>query len=303
MNRPQANGSSGAQLRRSVPLAPLTWFRVGGPARLLLSAREDGHLRSALRERVAETVLPMGVGSNMLVRDGGIDGLVVRLGGELAKVEVDGEMVVAGAGALDQRVAQTAQRAALSGLEFMIGIPGTVGGAVRMNAGAFGGETAERLIWAECMDRAGDTHRVSAEDLGFSYRHSALPDGFIVLRAAFRCEPGDAAAIADRMAEIKREREAAQPLRVATGGSTFKNPQGHKAWQLIDAAGCRGLRAGGAMVSEKHCNFLVNTGEATAADIETLGEAVRARVRDHAGITLEWEIIRIGEPVPSEATV
>ena len=223
-------------------------------------------------------------------------------GGALAQFEVEGDVLVAGAGALDQRVAQTAQRAGLSGVEFMIGIPGTIGGAVRMNAGAFGGETAERLVWADCLDRRGRAHRLSVDDLGFSYRHSMLPEDFVVLRAAFRCVAGDSAAIAARMDEIKTEREAAQPLKVATGGSTFKNPPGGRAWALIDEAGCRGLKRGGAMVSEKHCNFLINTGEATAADIEALGEEVRARVRATSGIELEWEIKRVGVPAAVEAT-
>jgi UDP-N-acetylmuramate dehydrogenase len=191
-------------------------------------------------------------------------------------------------------VAQVAQGAGLGGLEFLIGIPGTIGGAVRMNAGAFGGETRDRLLWAEAVDRAGTLHRLEPDRLGMSYRHSALPADFIVVRAAFRGTPGDTAAIAARMQAIRDEREAAQPLRVATGGSTFKNPPGHKAWQLIDEAGCRGLRSGAAMVSEKHCNFLINTGGATADAIEALGETVRRRVREATGVSLEWEIVRVG---------
>ena len=288
----------GERLRENVPLRPLTWFRVGGPARHLMLARGENDVRDALAAGRDGFLLPMGVASNMLVRDGGVDGLVIRFGGDLAKVVTDGETVTAGAGALDQRVAQVAQKAGLSGLEFFIGIPGTLGGAVRMNAGAFGGETAGRFIHADCMDPSGRVHRLCAEDLGFSYRHSELPAGFIVLRAAFRCVPGDGEAIAARMAEIRAEREAAQPLRAATGGSTFKNPPGGKAWELIDAAGCRGLRIGNAMVSEVHCNFLINTGDATAADIEALGEEVRRRVFDTSGVRLEWEIIRVGEPLP-----
>ena len=246
-------------------------------------------------------VLPIGVASNLLVRDGGFDGVVLRFGGRLARVEVEGKTVIAHAGALDQRVAQTAERAGLSGLEFMIGIPGTIGGAVRMNAGAFGGETAERLLWVEALDRAGGQHRLTPAELAFAYRRSALPQGFVVLRAAFGLVPGERDAIARRMAAIREEREAAQPLRVATGGSTFKNPPGHKAWRLIDEAGCRGLRHGAAMVSEKHCNFLINTGGASAADIEGLGERVRERVRATSGIALDWEILRVGEPASAEA--
>jgi UDP-N-acetylmuramate dehydrogenase len=191
-------------------------------------------------------------------------------------------------------VAQEAQRAGLGGLEFLVGIPGTVGGAVRMNAGAFGGETKDRLAWAEALDREGRLHRLANAELGFAYRRSALPPDWTVVRAAFRGERGDSAAILARMDAIRAEREAAQPLRVATGGSTFKNPLGRKAWQLIDAAGCRGLRLGAATVSEKHCNFLINQGGASADEVERLGELVRRRVREHSGVELEWEVIRIG---------
>ncbi len=283
------------RLREAVSLAPLTWFRVGGPAGFLFQPADAEDLAAFLAARPAGlSVLPMGVASNLLVRDGGIDGVVIRFGGPLAKVTIAGDTLIAGAGALDQRVAATAARAGLSGLEFMIGIPGTIGGAVRMNAGAFGGETAERLIWAEALDEEGRLQRLSREDLGLSYRSSRLPEGWIVLRAAFALEPGDPEAITRRMAAIREERERNQPLRVATGGSTFKNPPGEKAWRLIDAAGCRGLRHGRAMVSEKHCNFLVNTGGASAAEIEELGEMVRARVRAQSGIDLSWEIHRVG---------
>jgi len=195
-----------------------------------------------------------------------------------------------------------AERAGLSGIEFMIGIPGTIGGAVRMNAGAFGGETRDRLVWAEVLDRRGRLHRLTNAELGFRYRHSDLPEDWIVVRAAFALEQGDPAAIKRRMDEIRAEREAAQPLRVATGGSTFKNPEGNRAWRLIDAAGCRGLTHGGAMVSDKHCNFLINTGNAAAADLEALGEMVRDRVAAATGIRLDWEIKRLGENVPAEAS-
>jgi UDP-N-acetylmuramate dehydrogenase len=241
---------------------------------------------------------PMGVASNLLVRDGGIDAVVVRLGGELARIEIEGGTLVAGAGARDQRVAQEACRAGLSGLEFLIGIPGTIGGAVKMNAGAFGGETAERLLWAEILDSEGRLDRLSRDELGLAYRKSALPVEAIVVRAAFALAEGDPTAIRARMDAIRAEREAAQPLGVATGGSTFKNPPGEKAWRLIEAAGCRGLRLGAAMVSEKHCNFLINTGGASAAELEGLGELVRERVRTHSGVTLEWEIVRVGDPTP-----
>ena len=288
-------------LRRAVPLAPLTWLRVGGLAEAVFQPADADDLAAFLAALpVGVPVLPMGVASNLLVRDGGVDGVVVRFGGPLARVTVEGDLVLAGAGALDQRVAQEAQRAGLGGLEFLIGIPGTVGGAVRMNAGAFGGETKDRLVWAEALDRHGILHRLANADLGFVYRKSALPRDWIVVRAAFLGEPGEPEAILARMNAIRAEREAAQPLRVATGGSTFKNPPGHKAWQLIDAAGCRGLRLGAAMVSEKHCNFLINTGDASADEVERLGELVRQRVRDHSGVALEWEVIRIGRPASLE---
>ena len=288
-------------LRRAVPLAPLTWLRVGGLAEAVFQPADADDLAAFLAALpVGVPVLPMGVASNLLVRDGGVDGVVVRFGGPLARVMVEGDVVLAGAGALDQRVAQEVQRAGLGGLEFLIGIPGTVCGAVRMNAGAFGGETKDRLVWAEAMDRQGNLHRLANADLGFVYRKCALPCDWIVVRAAFLGEPGEPEAILARMNAIRAEREAAQPLRVATGGSTFKNPPGHKAWQLIDAAGCRGLRLGAAMVSEKHCNFLINTGDASADEVERLGELVHQRVRDHSGVALEWEVIRIGRPASLE---
>lgn len=284
------------KLRDNVPLAPLAWFRVGGPAERLFQPADVEDLAAFLAATPEDVpVLPMGVASNMLIRDGGIEGVVVRFGGPLARVEVEGTTVIAGAGALDQKVAQVAAAAGLAGIEFMIGIPGTIGGAVRMNAGAFGGETRDRLVWAEALDRQGRLHRLANAELGFRYRHSDLPTDWIVVRAAFALEPGDPDAIKARMEAIKAEREAAQPLRVATGGSTFKNPEGNRAWQLIDRAGCRGLTHGGAMVSDKHCNFLINTGNATAADLEALGEMVRDRVAAATGIRLEWEIKRLGK--------
>jgi len=286
-------------VRELVPLGPLTWLRVGGPARFLFQPADLEDL-ATLRRELGGTwpLFPMGAASNLLVRDGGIRAVVVRLGGELARIEVEGTTLVAGAGARDQRVAREACRAGLSGLEFLIGIPGTIGGAVKMNAGAFGSETAERLSWAELLDGEGRLHRLRRDELGLAYRRSALPAEAIVVRAAFALVPGDPAAIRARMDAIRAEREAAQPSGVATGGSTFKNPPGAKAWRLIEAAGCRGLRQGAAMVSEKHCNFLINTGGATAAELEDLGELVRARVRAHSGVTLEWEIVRVGDPAP-----
>ena len=289
------------ELRAQVPLAALTWMRVGGPAAWVAHPADADDLAAFLRALPAPVaVVPLGVASNVLIRDGGIGGVVVRFGGPLAHVAIEGTLLVAGAGALDQRAAQLAQKAGLSGLEFMIGVPGTIGGAVRMNAGAFGGETAERLAWVELVTRDGRQFRLRADELGFAYRTSRLPDGAIVVRAAFALTAGDPEAIARRLAEIRAAREAAQPTRVATGGSTFKNPPGAKAWALIDAAGCRGLRHGRAMVSEKHCNFLINTGGASAQEVEALGEIVRRRVREHSGVDLEWEIIRLGSPEPLE---
>jgi UDP-N-acetylmuramate dehydrogenase len=286
------------RLRAQVPLAPRTWLRVGGPAEAIFQPADLDDLTMFLKSKPREVpVTPIGVASNLLVRDGGLDGVVVRLAGPLAEVEVDGDRLSVGAGATDRMIAITAQRAGLSGLEFYIGIPGTMGGAVRMNAGAFGGETAEVVERVTAIDPAGNRHELRATELGFGYRHSALPEGWIAISAVLRGVPGDERAIRTRMMAIKAEREASQPMRVATGGSTFKNPPGQRAWQLIDAAGCRGLRHGKAVVSDKHCNFLINTGEATAAELEALGEMVRARVLAASGIALEWEIHRVGRPI------
>lgn len=287
------------RLRADVPLAPRTWLRVGGPAQAVFEPADLDDLVTFLRDKPTDVpVTPIGVASNLLVRDGGLAGVVLRLSGPLAGVEVRGDRLVVGAGASDRSIAVHALKAGLSGLEFFIGIPGTLGGAVRMNAGAFGGESAEVIERVTALDPQGRVHELARDDLAFAYRRSALPEGWIVVSATLTAVRGDADAIGRRMIEIKAEREAGQPLRVATGGSTFKNPPGEKAWRLIDAAGCRGLRQGAAMVSEKHCNFLINTGGASAADIETLGEQVRARVRQHGGIELEWEIHRVGRPAP-----
>ena len=285
--------------RADVPLAPRTWLRVGGPAEVVFQPADAADLAIFLKGRPAEIgVTPIGVASNLLVRDGGIEGVVLRFSGSLAKVDVDDERLRVGAGATDRMIAIQAMKADLSGLEFLIGIPGTLGGAVRMNAGAFGGETAEVVERVVALDPAGRRYELTAAELGFGYRHSGLPADWIVVGAVLRAAQGDARAIEARMRAIKAERDASQPLHVATGGSTFKNPPGHKAWQLIDAAGCRGLRHGRAMVSDKHCNFLINTGGATAAEIEELGERVRERVQEHSGIALEWEIHRVGRPAP-----
>ena len=286
------------RLRTQVPLAPRTWLRVGGPADVIFQPADLDDLVAFLRAKPrAVPVTPIGVASNILVRDGGIDGVVVKLAGPLAEVQIDGDRLVVGAGVTDRMIAITAQKAGLAGLEFYIGIPGTMGGAVRMNAGAFGGETAAVVERVMALDPVGTRHELDAAELGFGYRHSALPEGWIAIGAVLRGVAGDERSIRARMMAIKAEREANQPMHVATGGSTFKNPPGHKAWQLIDAAGCRGLRHGKAMVSDKHCNFLINTGDATAAELEDLGEMVRARVLAASGIALEWEIHRVGRPV------
>ncbi|MGH6916621.1 MAG: UDP-N-acetylmuramate dehydrogenase, partial [Geminicoccaceae bacterium] len=277
---------------------PRTWLRAGGPAEVLLEPADADDLQAFLADWPAgRPVTPIGVASNLLVRDGGIEGVVLRLRGPLAAIAVEGSRLRVAAGATDRSIAIHAMQAGLSGLEFFIGIPGTLGGAIRMNAGAFGGETAEVVEQVIALDRRGRRHVLRPAELGFAYRHSGLHADWIVVEAVLRAVPGDQAAVRARMAAIKAEREASQPLQVATGGSTFKNPSGgRKAWQLIDAAGCRGLRHGRAMVSEKHCNFLINTGDASAAEIEALGELVRARVLAHSGIALEWEIHRIGRP-------
>jgi UDP-N-acetylmuramate dehydrogenase len=278
-------------------LAPQTWFRVGGPAEALVRPADAGDLSDFLRALPHFVpVMPVGVASNLIVRDGGVHGVVVKLGRGFGDVAVESDGLVAGAAALDATVAETAAAAGLAGLEFLSGIPGTIGGAVAMNAGAYGGDVAACLDWADIVTRSGELVRRFSHQLGFGYRHSSLPPGGVVVRARLRARPGDAAGIAARMAAIRTSREATQPVRARTGGSTFRNPPGMKAWELIDAAGCRGLARGAAQVSEKHCNFLINTGEATAADIEGLGEEVRRRVQAASGVVLEWEIRRIGVP-------
>ena len=292
------------RLTGNAPVGPLTWFRVGGPAEVLFRPADQSDLAeflAALPHDIPVSVI--GVGSNLLVRDGGIPGVVVRLGRGFADVEAGADEVSAGAGALDGNVALAAAEAGIAGLEFLSGIPGTIGGGFRTNAGAYGREFKDVLISAEAVDRAGRIHRVGAADLGLSYRHFDAPPDWIFTRAIFRGTQGDRAAIAGRLAEIQAAREASQPIRARTGGSSFANPPGHQAWQLIDKAGCRGLVSGGAMISEKHTNFLINTGNATAADIESLGEEVRRRVHDRFGIVLEWEIRRIGIGPPGMTSV
>ena len=291
------------RLAADAPIGHLTWFRVGGPAELLFRPADADDLAGFLAALPAEiSVTVIGVGSNLLVRDGGIPGVTIRLGRGFVDVETAVDEVSAGAGARDANVALAAAQAGIAGLEFLSGVPGTVGGGFQTNAGAYGSEFKDVLISADAVDRGGKLHRVSAAELGFSYRHSAAPADWIFTRAVFRGTQGDRAAIAERLAAIQAAREASQPIRARTGGSTFANPPGHQAWQLIDAAGCRGLARGEAVVSEKHANFLINTGNATAADIEALGEEVRRRVGDRFGIVLEWEIRRIGRQRPKIST-
>lgn len=277
------------------PLAPLIWFKTGGAAETLFEPADAGDLAAFVAELPAATpLLPLGLGSNLIVRDRGVSGVTVRLGKAMAKVSVEGDTVRAGGGAPGIAVASAARDVGLAGLEFLRGIPGTAGGAVRMNAGAYGRDVSDILVEATVVRRSGAVETLPASAFGFSYRHSELPQGDIVVEALFRGTPGDKAAITAEMDRIAAEREASQPLRTRTGGSTFKNPPGHKAWQLVDAAGCRGLKVGGAQVSEKHTNFLINTGDATSADIEALGDEVRRRVLAHSGVALEWEIERVG---------
>ncbi len=283
--------------RENAPLAGITWFRVGGPAEVSFRPADTEDLAYFLRHKPADVpVTVIGVGSNLLVREGGVPGVVVRLGRGFADLAVEEQDIVCGAACLDLNVATMARNAGIAGLEFLCGVPGTIGGALRMNAGAYGRETKDILIEAEAIDPHGQTHVLKADDLGMAYRRSSLPCDWIFVRARLRGTPGDPQAIGERMAEIQAARGGSQPIRSRTGGSTFKNPPGHKAWELIDKAGCRGLRRGAAMVSEQHCNFLINTGNATAADLEFLGEEVRTRVFQASGIRLEWEIRRIGLP-------
>jgi UDP-N-acetylmuramate dehydrogenase len=287
------------RLAANAAVGPMTWFRVGGPAEVLFrpgDAEDLAEFLAALPGDIPVTVI--GVGSNLLVRDGGIPGVTIRLVRGFANIAVEGETVRAGAGALDLNVALTAAEDGIAGLEFLSGVPGTIGGGLRMNAGAYGGEIKDVLVEATAVDRAGKTHRVPVAGLGLSYRHCEVPDDWIFTGAVLRGRRGDKSEVVRRMGEIQAAREASQPIRSRTGGSTFANPPGHQAWQLIDEAGCRGLVRGGAMVSEKHTNFLINNGAASAADIEGLGEEVRRRVHARFGIVLEWEIRRVGRPLP-----
>ena len=282
-------------LRANVPLSRFMWFRVGGPAEYLFEPADPDDLSRFLAALPGDMpVTAIGVGSNLLVRDGGIPGVVVRLGRSFSAIQRDGTRMRAGAGAMDVTVARTARDAGIAGLEFLSGIPGTIGGALRMNAGAYGREIGDVLVSADALDRSGRAHRLGPAELGFGYRECALPQGWIFTGAVLRGETGSSEGIAARMSEIAAARSQDQPIRERTGGSTFKNPPGTNAWTLIDRAGCRGLTRGGAQVSPLHCNFLINTGGATAADLEGLGEEVRDRVEAATGIRLEWEIRRLG---------
>lgn len=289
---PQVAGryTAGADLSRTV------WFRVGGPTDVLYKPKDVDDLRQFLKQVSRDVpITVIGAGSNLLIRDGGVPGVVIKLARGFAEIIAEGEEIEVGAGALDRTVALACQQVGIGGLEFLVGIPGTIGGAVKMNAGAYGGEVKDYLLWAECVDRNGNVQRLVAEDLGFAYRRSNIADDVIVTRARFRGQKCDPQEIQQILQKNLQAREDTQPVKGRTGGSTFKNPADAKAWELIDKAGCRGMQVGGAQVSPKHCNFLLNLGEATAADIEELGEQVRKMVKRDSGVELEWEIRRIGE--------
>ena len=283
------------RLAANQPLGPFTWFRVGGPAQVYFAPEDEADLAYFLRHLPADVPLTViGVGSNLIVRDGGIAGVVIRLGRGFNDIATDEDTVKAGAAALDKRVAEAAAAAGIGGLEFYFGIPGTIGGAIRMNAGANGGETKDVLVEATGVTRAGAVVTLNNAAMDFRYRGSGADPSIIFTSALYPGTITGAESIRARMAEVQKHREDTQPIREKTGGSTFKNPEGHSAWKLIDAAGLRGYKVGDAQVSEMHCNFLINTGNASAADIEALGEAIRERVKEHSGIDLEWEIKRIG---------
>ena len=294
--RAKAAGLRG-RLMANVPLAESAWFRVGGPAQALFMPEDENDLAYGLAHIPAEIpLMVLGAASNIIIRDGGIPGVVVRLGNRFSEIKIeDDHRVRAGTGLLDVRVSRAARDAGVAGLEFYSGIPGGMGGALRMNAGAYGGETKDIMLEARGVDRSGIIRNFSNADMKYSYRHSGASEELIFTEALFQGRPGDVAAITAQMDDIAAKRKASQPPN-KTCGSTFKNPHGQKAWQLIDAAGCRGLTVGAAQVSELHCNFLINLGGATAADIETLGETVRQRVKNNSGVELDWEIKRIGVP-------
>lgn len=293
------------RLQANQPLREYTWLRVGGPAQVLFSPADEADLARFLQDLAPDIpVTVIGVGSNLLVRDGGVPGVVIRLGRGFNQIEpLDGARIRVGTAVPDARLAQAAAQAGIAGLAFYRGIPGAVGGALRMNAGAHGGETKDVLVEANAVDRSGTIHRLSNADLGYTYRHCGAPVDYIFTSALFQGTPGSPDEIARAMQEVVEYREAKQPIKSYTGGSTFKNPPGHSSWKLIDAAGCRGLRVGGAHVSEMHCNFLINDQGATAEDIERLGETVRERVKAASGIELQWEIKRIGVPAEGRPAV
>ena len=297
---PQLRG----RLVANQPLSDITWFRVGGPAQVLFTPADADDLANFLRGIPADVpVFVIGLGSNLLVRDGGVPGVVIRLGRGFSEIEVeDGNRLRAGTAVPDVKLARAAADAGIGGLAFYRGIPGSIGGALRMNAGAHGRETRDVLVEARAVDRQGNMHTLSFADMGFSYRHCAVPPDWIFVEATYQGAPGETEKILAEMSEVAEYREANQPVKERTGGSTFKNPSGASAWKLIDEAGCRGLRVGGAKVSDMHCNFLINDRNACGEDIERLGEIVRARVREKSGVALEWEIIRLGVPVAGRLT-
>ncbi len=291
-------------LEANAPIARFSWFKVGGPAEVLFEPADVEDLAEFLAAKPDDVpVTVFGTASNVIIRDGGIEGVVVRIGRGFTDIEVDGNDITAAAGAHDANVARAARDAGLAGLEFLSGIPGTIGGALRMNAGAYGREIKDVVVEAEALDPEGGRHRLGLAELGFGYRRSIVPEDWIFISAGLRGTPGDKDEITRRMEEIQDERETTQPIKTPTGGSTFKNPKGMKAWELIEKADCRGLSRGGAQVSEQHCNFLINTGRATAADLEGLGEEIRRRVFEETGVKLEWEICLLGVAADSSLSV
>lgn len=307
MNFPDITGELAARMPNlrgrlvaNFPLSSITWFRVGGPAQVLFTPADEADLAYFLAHAPADLpVIVLGLGSNLLVRDGGVPGVVIRLGKGFSEIQVEPDCRLrAGTAVPDVKVARAAAEAGIAGLAFYRGIPGSIGGALRMNAGAHGSETKDVLVEARAVDRQGNIHVLSLAEMGFRYRHCSISKDWIFTEAVFQGRPGDKAEILEQMEAVAQYREENQPTRERTGGSTFKNPPGHSAWKLIDAAGCRGLRIGGAKVSEMHCNFLINDNDATAEDIERLGETVRARVKATSGIDLQWEIVRLGLPLP-----
>ncbi len=280
---------------KKTELASITWFRVGGPAEVVFKPASIQDLSLFLKEKPSSIpVQVIGVGSNLLVRDGGIKGVVIRLGKGFTNIMVEGTFIEVGAGMLDRNVAMTSRDEGIGGLEFLCGIPGTIGGALRMNAGCYGTEIKDVLEYAVAMDPKGQIHRLTTEECGFSYRHCSVPQDWIFISAGLKGTKSTSSEVDAKIQKMLQQREETQPVHTRTGGSTFANPDGHKAWELIDQAGCRGMKIGGAQVSELHCNFLMNTGDATAGDIETLGETIRAKVKAESGIELRWEIQRIG---------